>query len=109
MRLRLCHVYSDMAGLETEKCVLVGLETPSGVRNRAVHFTGQKQELLSAVRESFADLLSRSTDAELILQIRDDSWGVDVFVDLLQQNVPNRAVLKVLLAQKNEVWYNLLE
>ena len=98
-------MYSDMAELETEKCGLVDLETPSGVGNCTVHFTGQEQELLLAVRESFADLLSRSTDAELILHIRDDSWGVDVFVDLLQQNVPDRAVLKVLPAQKNEVWY----
>ena len=67
---------------------------------------------MSAVRESVADLLTcstcRSTDVELILQICNDSWGVDVFVDLLQQNVPDRAVLKVLLAQKNEGMVELI-
>lgn len=41
-----------------------------------------------------------ASDAELILQIRDDSWGADVFVDLIEQNVPDRAVIKVLEKQE---------
>lgn len=95
------------AALE-ERCVLVGLETANGVRNRPVKFSGQKSALIASVRERFADILP--SDAELVLQIRDDSWGTDVYVDLLDQPIPDRAVIRLLIVdmQKEKVQVSLL-
>lgn len=84
--------------INRDLCVLVRLETPNGSRNRAVQFSGKKEALVPAIKSCFSDILA--SDAELILQIRDDSWGADVFVDLIEQNVPDRAVIKVLQKQK---------
>ena len=90
-----------MEECEVELCVLVGLETQNGVRNRPVKFAGGKDVLLAKIRERFSDILS--VDAELVLQIRDDSWGADVYVDLLDQPIPDRAVIRLLVEQKKEV------
>ena len=84
--------------INRDLCVLVCLETSNGSRNRAVKFSGKKEALVPAIKSCFSDILA--SDAELILQIRDDSWGADVFVDLIEQNVPDRAVIKVLQKQK---------
>lgn len=85
-----------------EVCVLVGLETPSGVRNRPVKFSGDKSALLTSIRERFADILPSPLEAELVLQIRDDSWGKDVYVDLLDEPIPDRAVIRLLVEQKEK-------
>lgn len=69
--------------INRDLCVLVRLETPNGSRNRAVKFSGKKEALVPAIKSCFSDILA--SDAELILQIRDDSWGADVFVDLIEQ------------------------
>ena len=88
--------------------VLVGLETPNGIRNRPLKFNGQKSALIARVRERFADILP--SDVELVLQIRDDSWGTDVYVDLLDQPIPDRAVIRLLIVemQKDKVQVSLL-
>ena len=74
-----------------EKTVLVRLQTVSGSRNRAVTFRGGKNELLCATKAKFSDVLFQ--DSELFLQIKDDSWGDDVFIDLEDQDIPPKAVL----------------
>ena len=84
--------------INRDLCVLVRLETPNGSQNRAVKFSRKKEALIPAIKSCFSDILA--SDAELILQIRDDSWGADVFVDLIEQNIPDRAVIKVLQKQK---------
>ena len=84
--------------INRDLCVLVRLETPNGSQNRAVKFSGKKEALIPAIKSCFSDILA--SDAKLILQICDDSWGADVFVDLIEQNVPARAVIKVLQKQK---------
>ena len=61
-------------------------------------FSGKKEALIPAIKSCFSDILA--SDAKLILQICDDSWGADVFVDLIEQNVHARAVIKVLQKQK---------
>ena len=40
------------------------------------------------------------------MQIRDDSWGADIFVDLLDRSIPDRSVIKVLQVREKEkqVW-----
>ena len=57
---------------------------------------------MSDIQERFADLLlSPSGDVpDLVIAIRDDSWGADVFVDLLDQDIPDRAVLRFRVAQR---------
>ena len=60
----------------------------------------REEALVPAIKSCFSDILA--SDAELILQISDDSWGADVFVDLIEQNVPDRAVIKVLQKQNNK-------
>lgn len=84
--------------INRDLCVLVRLETPNSSRNRAVKFSGKKEALVPAINSCFSDILA--SDADLILQIRDDSWGADVFVDLIEQNVPDRAVIKLLQKQE---------
>ena len=56
--------------INRDLCVLVRLETPNGSRNRTVKFSGKKA-LVPAIKSCFSDILA--SDAELILQIRDDS------------------------------------
>lgn len=77
---------------EGEKTVLVKLETVSGCRNRPIAFKGGKKELILATEEKFKDVLVM--DGELYMQILDESWGDGVFVDLLDQNISDRSVLK---------------
>ena len=84
-------VRSCKMDVEIEKTVLVRLQTSSGSRNRAITFRGGKKELLSATKVKFSDVIFK--DSELYLQIKDDSWGDDVFVDLEDQEIPPKAVL----------------
>lgn len=75
-----------------EKRVLVKLETPTGDRNRPVTFSGGKNELLCATKKEFSDILA--TDSDIYFQILDESWGQGIYVDLLNQEVPPRSVIK---------------
>lgn len=83
-----------MAAESSEKTVLVKLETLSqhGTRNRPVTFSGGKEELLCATKDKFGDILSK--DGDIYLQILDQSWGDEVFVDLQNQDIPSRSILK---------------
>ena len=80
-------------GGEGEKTmVLVRLETPSGERNRPVSFFGGKRELQAATLATFSDLLSG--DANLYFQVQDQSWGDGVFVDLQEQAISPRSIVR---------------
>ena len=92
-----------MAAIEGKQLrVLVEFKISGGVSNHPVKSSGSREALVSAIRERFADLLpSPSVDApDLVTAISDDSWGADVFVDLLDQDTPNRAVLRFRVAQR---------
>ena len=92
VRMRTYHVLvSSICKMDAEKTVLVRLQTSSGSRNRAVTFRGGKEELLCATKTKFGDVLGQ--DSELYLQIKDDNWGDDVFLDLEDQEIPQKAVL----------------
>ena len=73
-----------------EKTVLVKLETAAGDRNRPTSYSGGKDELLSATKDTFSDILT--IDSEIYLQILDESWGQGIFVD--DQEVQTRSVIK---------------
>ena len=79
-----------MAG--RNKTVLVKLQTSFGERNRPVSFDGDASELVYAVKEKFNDILSSNSD--VYLQILDRSWGDEIFVDLLDQDIPERSIIK---------------
>lgn len=76
-----------------QKTVLVSLDTLNGVRRRVVSFVGDKNGLLSAVLESFRDVLH--SESSIFLQIRDESWGENMFVELIDQEIPDRSVINV--------------
>ena len=86
-----------MAESAGEKTVLVQFETSYGLRNRPVTFSGGKEELLLATKLTFSDVLSNS--GEIYFQIQDDSWGAGFFVDLQNQEIPSRAILKAVQKQ----------
>jgi hypothetical protein len=77
--------------------VLVCLHQIQAVsRNREVtfyHASGGrgKDELIRQIKSVFRDILK--PDSRLILQIYDKSW--DVYVDLIEQSIENRAIVKV--------------
>jgi len=79
------------------KSALVSLSTPSGLRTRVVKYSGDVSALRYAIQESFKDILHCSPSS-IILQLRDDSWGENVFVDVidLDQDIPDRAVMRVM-------------
>ena len=60
-------------------------------RRRPVQFSGSNQQLCTAVRNAFSDVIA-PTD-EVFLQIKDETWG-GMFIDLVDQDVPDRSVLK---------------
>ncbi len=72
--------------------VLVKVETASGMRNRPVTFLGEREELVIATKEKFNDILSE--DGDVYIQILDQTWGDDVYVDLQDQDIPARSILK---------------
>jgi len=67
------------------KSALVSLSTPSGLRTRVVRYRGNVSALCYAILESFKDILHCSPSS-VILQLRDDSWGENVFVDVIDQD-----------------------
>ncbi len=89
---------------ESKHRVLVCVETLLGPRNREVFFSGGKKELLSAMRERFRDVLD--ADAGILVQIQDESWCKGFFVDLLDQEIPDKAIIKALQTAKEsfQVW-----
>ena len=62
-----------------------------GERRRPVQFSGFNQQLCTAVRKAFSDVIT-PTD-EVFLQVKDETWG-GMFIDLVDQDVPDRSVLK---------------
>ena len=84
-----------MEGLGEEITVLVCLETENGSRNREVTFKGHKNELVQGIEKEFSDILCARGE-QLIVQIRDETWGQGMFVDLIKQHIPNRAVIKAI-------------
>ena len=83
--------------------VLVRLQTLSGSRNRTVTFCGGKKELLFSTKAKFSDV--HGQDNELYFQIKDDSWGDDVFLDLDDQEIPPKSSLKCSRNTKVEHWH----
>ena len=45
------------------------------------------------VLESFKDVLHSESD--IFLQVRDESWGENIFVELIDQEIPDRSVINV--------------
>ena len=75
------------------RTVLVKLQTLSGLRNRPVTLNnGDKNELLKATKSKFDDILT--SDNEIYFQILDESWGDGVYVDLLDQEILPRSILR---------------
>ena len=72
--------------MSAKKTVLVSLDD----RNRPVTFTGNKQELLKEIKTVFKDLLG---DSQVFLQVKDENWG-GIFIDVLEQEIPDKSVLK---------------
>ena len=58
-------------------------------RRRPVQFSGSNQQLCTAVRKAFSDVITPT----VFLQIKDETWG-GIFIDLVDQDVPDRRVLK---------------
>ncbi|XP_065918714.1 uncharacterized protein [Dysidea avara] len=85
------------------KSALVSISTPSGLRTRVVRYSGDVSVLRSAILESFKDILQCS-QSSVILQVRDDSWGENVFVDVvgLDQEIPDRAVMRIMETIQSE-------
>ena len=86
LRDRLCFFFATSISCSCklprmERTVLIQFETKSGTRSRPVTFCGEKEELLSATKEKFADIMKESS--EIYFQIQDESWGAGFFVDLL--------------------------
>ena len=109
MRVRhvLFHVRSDKMDVEVEKTVLVRLQTSSGSRNRPVTFRGGKKELACVTKEKFSDVLLK--DSELYFQMRDTSWGIDEFLDIQDQEIPQRAVLNAVEIKKVSIQFRIKE
>ena len=76
-----------MSDIDATKTVLVSLEE----RNRPVTFSGTKEALIKAIEVVFLDVLGESKD--IYLQIKDESWG-GIFVDILEQEIPDRGIIK---------------
>lgn len=88
-----------------KKSVLVRLEE----FNRVVefeHYPDSKETerdcLLTAVRAAFSERID--PDHRLTLQVKDDDWG-GVFVDCVGDEVPDRAIMKVLLEKRKVCIY----
>ena len=78
---------------DVQKTALVSLDTVNGIRRRVVSFVGDKNGLLSAVLESFKDVLH--SESNIFLQICDESWGENIFVELIDQEISDRSVINV--------------
>ncbi len=90
MRIISCHVLPRVKSkkMEEGKTVLVQLQTATGNRNRPVTFTGGSKELVTATKERFKDVLMNGLGSDVYLQILDKSWGEEMFVDVVDQDIP---------------------
>ena len=76
-----------------------------GERKRPVTYTmderkSEKESLLSAVNEVFADVEGIGDDAEHLVQVKNEQWGGE-FVDLKdEEKIPDRAVVRVVVGTK---------
>lgn len=57
---------------------------------------------MTAIKDHFTDLFQGNAELHVVLQICDNSWGADVYVNSLEQDVPDRAMIKVLQVSKGE-------
>ena len=87
-----------------EQNELVSLDTVNGVRTRVVSFIGDKEGLLSAVLSSFKDVLHSQVT---FFYIQDDSWGENVFVELIDLEIPDRSVIKVVETLVEEMQFEV--
>ena len=85
-----------MQAMSEKKSVLVSLNE----RNRVVDFSGSSlSDLVNVVKEAFKDLIDET--AQLVLQLKDESWG-GVFIDVQDiEVVKDRRVLRVLMQNRN--------
>ena len=72
-----------------------------GGYNRVVHVdctneTSEREALLKRVREAFCDRINIAADDCVTLQIKDDEWQ-GMYIDFFANDVPDRAVLKVIV------------
>ena len=93
----------DLSASTSSKTVLVYFWD----RRRPVTFSSGNEEtssLICAFKETFADALGgekeTGTPLEVLLQMKDEDWGGE-FVDIQGGTVPDRAVVKALLASKH--------
>ena len=94
----------DVAAPSSSKTVLVYFRD----RRRPVTFPSGNNEtssLICAFKETFADALgeereSTSLDHEVLLQMKNEDWGGE-YVDIQGDTVPDRIVVKALLASKH--------
>lgn len=64
--------------------------------NRVIKYC-QKEELLSAVKTAFSDVLQVENIPHICLQVKDNEWG-GAFVDVLtQDDIPDRSALRIII------------
>ena len=79
------------------KTVLIPLED----RNRLTS-SGSKEDLIKEIWMTFKDVLGEtSKTSELVLQIKDELWQ-GLFVDVMDQDIPDRSVLKAKVKVKSK-------
>ena len=85
---------------ENEKCVLIC----TGERKRPVTFTGSKEQLLTAIKDAFSDVVK--PESNIFLQIKDEAWG-GMFVDLRDEDNPDRSILKAVVSESTPTGQSL--
>ena len=67
--------------------------------NRIVHFSGSSMsDLVVAVKAAFIDIFDKT--AQLVLQLKDESWG-GAYIDVQDiESIKDRSVLRVFLEKK---------
>ena len=70
---------------------MVRFQTQVASRNREVTFLGGKEELIAEIKTVFVE-----EDNSLILQIFDQTWQNEMFVDLISQPILDRSVIQVI-------------
>ena len=83
---------------EAEKTVLIGFLG----RNRPVQYVGSLENFASATKVAFRDVLGGS-DPVLFFQLRNEDWG-GLFIHVTDPHgdIPDRSVLKAVVATGNE-------
>ena len=78
-----------------------------GERKRVLAFSACRGKrdgdgLLVAVLQGFSDIIGKPVMDNICLQIRDENWGGE-FVDLLDQGVPDRSVVRLIVVKQTEL------